>query len=151
MSRPCRGGRHAFLLPASKKRAERAIALSSLGYHESHSTFCAPRSGFRTPVESAGLQKPETGLRGASCASRKGLRDLGALRMPFSHLRGGLKPPHCSGAFIPPVRFSSAGASCASRSGLRDASSASRKGLRDLGSPAHAIQPPSRRPEAASL
>ncbi len=43
----------------------------------------------------------------------------GASRMPFSHLRGGLKPPHCSGGFIPPVRFSSAGASCASRKELQ--------------------------------
>ncbi len=55
----------------------------------------------------------------------------GALRMPFSHLRGGLKPPHCSGGFIPPARFSSAGAACASRSGSRDAIRASRSGLRD--------------------
>ncbi len=44
----------------------------------------------------------------------------GALRMPFSHLRGALKPPHCSGGFTPPVRFSSAGAIRASRMGLRD-------------------------------
>ncbi len=51
--------------------------------------------------------------------------------MPFSHLRGGLEPPHCSGGFIPPARFSSAGASCASRMGLRDAVCASRTGLRD--------------------
>ena len=50
----------------------------------------AARSGFRTPVESTGLQKPEMGLRE--------LR--GALRMVFSHFRGGLEPP-CVAACSP--------------------------------------------------
>ncbi len=42
----------------------------------------ASRSAFGTPVESTGLQKPETRLRGEE-----------PLRIPFSHFRGGLKPP----------------------------------------------------------